>query len=280
MADNATKRISARQVHTEMIERFGQIDEKFDHILNALQTLEAAKNTESSRPNPPKPAWMRLGYESEDAWNQTPKVVREQLVKALANNGEQLEVESSDEEGQGEGEIRIRKSNFIKGDSVLKGEGPYQPIIYNETAVHNGRRSPAYDAKVKEMNRLINTRTGRVVQGASVSLSRGPNLDWFSIWNKELARDNRFLWDTPANCEKAYNKSKATGKVHVADSWNAQTRKRRYYRKPDDFLGEDPDSHQGKYDGLVLEMYKPKTGDGWLRVVEYTNPVKKDFVYG
>jgi len=147
--------------------------------------------------------------------------------------------------------------------TVRTGTGQVQPIIYNTGGM---RMSDALDRKIKEVNRLVNLQTGKPLDGAKVMMSK-----YFQkIWNRELAAKNRLLWDTPANVARAKAMT-AAGNVTNADSWNSKTRKRLFYRKTDSEDG----SNAGKWDGLVLEMYMPKLGDGWLRVVEFTNPVRK-----
>lgn len=269
---------STAAVRQEMHGKFEQVDSRLDEITELLKSVVASKNQEQvERPNPPKPVWMRLGYETEEAWEATPETIREELVKAMnAESSESTETGTAEQSESTEYPVKA-PSNFVRGDSILKGVGPYQPILYN---VDNLRRSTGFDQKIREINRLIDTKTGRVVQGASVDLTQ----QFIKIWNRELAAANRFLWDTPANCHKAIQKTKSTGKVHTADSFNSQTRKRKFYRKPDDWGADnanyDVTNHVGKDDGLVVEIYMPKSGTGWIRVVEYTNPVNRGYING
>ena len=252
----------------------GIIDERLETALSpiaaAIARMEAAMNTETgTRPAPPPPIWVRLGLENEQAWDVLPESVQETLSQSLDNEGDTATAPPAKvNKATPETEVtKVRKS--MVPNSILKGFGPYQPIIY--AGVDQGRRSIQFDNWVQSINRLINTKTGRVIEGARVVMKR----DYFSIWNKEICSDNRFVWDTHANVAKAIAKTKA-GTVTSADSWNATTRKRQFYRK----LDVEGEERAGKYDGLIVEYYMPKTGDGWFRVVEYTNPVKKDFIYG
>ena len=244
-------------------------DVKFDKMFAILTDIRAAQNTEQAPPAPPPPIWMQLGFENEDAWKALPEQAQTALIATLDNGGivtpdSQVVVPDS------ELEVRMPFNNIT--NSLLTGQGPYQPILY---VTDKFRRSTAFDSWVKAINRLFDTRTGKIEDGARVVMKRSSAFDSYSIWNKELSAANRWLWDTPANVAKAIAKAKRTGLAVKADSWNATSRKRQFYRR----LDNEDGSNAGKFDNGIIEYYMPKTGDGWLRLVQIY-PVRKNFVYG
>lgn len=239
MTEATKSRDSLKQVRADMVtksdlETFGK------SLVLQMAKLIPARNDEEVEAEV-TPIYELLGL-PESVWDTIPTAGQDLLEEqhfAIEKNGPLA---------------TDRPSPAPSKERRVTGNGPFQKIIDNTRGIG------LYDS--------LRTSIGRVnslVSGGKIQTAMTVNIPHtqLSSFNKLMFK-NRMAFDTPVNVAKA----KAGN--YPADSFNASTRHRQLYRKPDEADG----SNAIKFDGLVLDIHIPKKGQLTVKVLEYSNPIR------